>query len=188
MYDEESETGVDYEELTEKFPEYQDRDHPQLAAASTRALRVALERSVENAYNVQDFWDVFQNFVREYEHGAFVDALVSDLTDEVRAAVVMERTEELRQELIEELRKEIRKECADSIFEEVSEELREVVEEQVRSKLIREVEPVMRRELRTLIVEEIRPEVEVKLRGELMTDADFIASVKADLQRKILAL
>jgi hypothetical protein len=38
MYDEESETGVDYEELTGKFPEYRDRDHPQLGIVFARSV------------------------------------------------------------------------------------------------------------------------------------------------------
>lgn len=176
------------EEFTDELPKYHDRDHPQVALAGTRALRAALERSSENACQLQDFWDVFQNFIRQHEHGAFVDVLVSELAFELRTAVWAERTDEFKQELIEELREEIRKECADTILSEVSTELREEVEAQVRTTLIREVEPVLRRELRAVIIEEIRPEVEVKLRGELMTDADFIASVKADLQRKILGL
>lgn len=180
--------GDDYQELTGEFPEYQDARHPHLAAAATRALRVALERSRESGCQVQDFWDVFQNFVRRHECGTFVDSMVRDLENEVREAIVLERTDELRDEIRAELHDEIRKECKDSIWEKVSNELREEIEEEVRITLIREVEPELRKELRAAITEEIRPEIEVKLRGELMVSADFIASVKADLQRKMLGL
>lgn len=176
------------DELTGQLAWYHAKDHPKLGVAATRALRIALERSAENACQVQDFWDVFQNFIRRHEHGTFVDALVRDLENEVREAIVLERTGELRAEIRAELRGEIREECQGSIWEDVSNELREEIEEEVRISLIREVEPELRRTLRAAIIDEIRPEVEVKLRGELMVSADFIASVKADLQRKMLGL
>jgi hypothetical protein len=188
MRDENGDADDDYEEFTGELPQYRDAAHPRLALAGTRALRVALERSAENACQVQDFWDVFQNFVRRHEHGTFVDTLVRDLESEVREAIILERTDELRAEVIAALHDEIREECEDAIWEEVSNELREEVEEQVRATLICEVEPELRKALRAAIIEEIRPEIEVKLRGELMVSADFIASVKADLQRKMLGL
>jgi hypothetical protein len=188
MLDEARESDDEYEELTGELPQYHDVDHPQLALAGTRALRVALERSAENACQVQDFWDVFQDFVCRHEHGTFVDALVRGLESEVREAIVLERTDELRAAIVIELRDEIRKECEGAVWEDVTNDLREEIEEQVRAKLIREVEPELRKALRATIIEEIRPEVEVKLRGELMVSADFIASVKADLQRKMLGL
>lgn len=188
MRDENGEADDDYEELTGELPQYRDADHPRLALAGTRALRVALERSAENACQVQDFWDVFQNFIRRHEHGTFVDSLVRDLESEVREAIVLERTDELRAEIRAELRDEIRKECQDTIWEQVSNELRDEVEDLVRATLIHEVEPELRKALRAAITEEIRPEVEVKLRGELMVSADFIASVKVELQRKMLGL
>ena len=177
-----------YEELSGEYPSYKDTECPQLAFAATRALRVSLDRSVESACTVQDFWEVFQNFVRRYEHGIFIESLVDGLKNDIREALILEKTSEIRAEILAELRDEIRKECEATIFEDVSQELREEVEEQVRAKLIREEEPALRQELRAQIIDEIRPQVEVKLRGELIVSADFIASVKADLQRKILGL
>ena len=124
-----------YEELTGELPQYRDAAHPRLALAGTRALRTALERSVENACQVQDLWDVFQNFVRRYEHGIFVDALACDLESEVREAIILERTDELRAEVIAALHDEIREECENAIWEEVSNELREEIEEHVKETL-----------------------------------------------------
>ncbi len=178
----------DYHELTGNLPTYSDSLHPKLAESATRALRVALEKAQENGCQIQDFWDVFQNFVCRYQHGVFVDVLVGELVGEVKAAIIDEKSEEIEAEIIEEIRDEIRKESQDAIFMEVAEELRETIEDEVRSRLILEVEPLLRKELRQAIMEEIRPQVEMQLRSQLMVDPEFMASVKADLQRKILAL
>lgn len=168
MRNEHDEVGADYEELTGELPEYFDRSHPQLASSATRALRGALQSSVENACEVEGLWDVFQSFVRRHEHGVFMDALVGDLHSDIRAAIMAEKEEELREEALVMLRKTIKHDVANDLREEVTNELRQ--------------------EMLSIIVDEIRPDVEAQLRAELMVSADFIASVKADLQRKMLGL
>jgi hypothetical protein len=52
----------------------------------------------------------------------------------------------------------------------------------------RQVADELRVELRQEIMDEIRPTVAAKLSEEMMLNPDFIASVKADLQRKMLGL
>lgn len=158
----------DYKELSGEFPEYQDTKHPRLAAAATSALRAALERSAENACEVQELWDVFQNFVRRHEHGAFVDALVGELHEAVRDAIATEKMGELREDARSKVYLMVQADHGDAIRRQVADELRVEVRQQ--------------------IVDEIRPGVEAKLREEMMINPDFIASVKADLQRKMLGL
>lgn len=158
----------DYKELSGEFPEYQDAEHPRLAAAATSALRAALERSAENAWEVQDLWDVFQNFVRRHEHAAFVDALVAGLHEEVRDAIATEKMGELRDDARNKVYLMVQADHGDAIRRAVADELRA--------------------ELKQQIIEEIRPGIAEQIRNELMASAEFIASVKADLQRKILGL
>ena len=165
-------------------PVWKSASNPALESDATAALRTALRDSEEDYSNTAALWETFQNFVLRYQYGQFMDKVVGDAYSRIEASIRENEYESLRNKAVASLREAIREELTD----EIREELRPSIETKLRLEMRSSVRATVVEQLNGELIEKMRPAVEKQLREELMRNQEFIAEVKAEMQRKILGL
>lgn len=159
-------------------------ENDDLQRSATAVLRDALAIAAAERSNIDALWDTFQAFMLRYQYGEFMDQIVRSSYSRVEQAIQDNEYDALRAKAIEALRVEVR----EHMTKEVREKLRPEIEEQLRAELRSSVRSAVVEQLNGELLAIMKPAVERQLRSDLMGDPEFVAEVKAELQRKMLGL
>ena len=165
-------------------PVWQSQSNPSLQSDATAVLRDALTEATEDFTNINSLWETFQSFILRYQYGEFMDKFVLDTRNRIELSIRETDYESVRDDAVSTLREEIREDMTASIRKEMQPSIEKEIREELQQTLIE----IVRGELTEELLRVLKPAVEKQIRNDLLADAEFMAQVKSDLQRKILGL
>ena len=176
-----------FDEFNRPPPVWKSIDNPTLEHDATAALRSALaetEEDEEELGTTAALWNTFQRFIIRYQYGNFMDKTIGLARSRIEAAIRESEYESLRSDAVTSLREEIR----EKLTEQIRTELRPAIETKLRVEMRSSVRALVVEQLNGELIELMKPAIENQLKRDLMQDQEFIAEVKAEMQRKILGI